>query len=284
MYMTSQKQGVSSKQEMLNALAENTLVPKDFAKVDYKVGNDKFTSYVGTQPIKYSGSLSLKGYDYVNKDGVVVGLNLQEQLYLSRKLSSRIGNEIRFGTLREQLAAAWSKDSSKYLNNVLKPYWVFTGQILRDAGANYEVRKAEKAEFVKQQSKPIDAELLVELDGKILNKETESEKIVPKLSLGPLIQKYPINTIVSNGYYSDFQGELPTNKELENNKTKKSLGYFGGIYPNNESLFAVWSDWYSDIGVLFAYADRPLFRGSSGVLGAWTDENPKKSPQKPWKS
>lgn len=269
--MNAQKsQTFSTEQEKLKALADIALHPQDFMRVDYKAGKESFTSYVCREPLKASSDLSYQGRDYVNSSGVIVNLNLPKQVYLNELISKKFGIPVRHGSLREQLAAAHSGDTG-YREKVQIPYWVFTGQVLRELGETYEVRNAVGTEFVRQ-TKPADTEMLVELDGKLIQKEEESEKIVPKLRLGPVLQK---NVSIGSGYYPDFSSEVPTSSEL-GEKNKESKGRFGGVYSSNQGLSAVVSGWYSVDGVLVAYAYVPLLRYDYGVSGVWTDKNPKK--------
>ncbi len=158
--MSTQKSQIfSTKQEMLNALAERALFPKNFARLDYHVGKESFTSYVAEEPLKVSDKFSYQDVDYVRHDGAVVNLNSLEQVYLNSILSKRFGLGIRHGTLREQKEAAHSKDAG-YKNKVQIPYWVFTGQVLRNLGETYEVRKAVGTKFVRQ-TKPTDVNMVV---------------------------------------------------------------------------------------------------------------------------
>ncbi len=257
----SQKMLYSDKQEMINALAEQIELPR-FTKVG--------ESYVGNQPLKSSRSFSFGGVNFVDKESVVKSLNLYEQLHLNSKLSERTGMKIRHGSLKENLQAFYSKDTKDYKENVLYPYWVFTGEVIRRAGNSYDVSRAIGADFVKISTSK--EGVLLERDGKPLGAEgSEETKLIPKMTLGPTLQT---SIPTKSGYYSEFSGAIPTSEDLED-RNSKSKGYFGSIYFEN-NLSAVRSGWGSVDGDLDAGAGAPLFRYGGGVVGAWTDENPKK--------
>lgn len=274
--MNEQKsQTFSTKQEMLNALAEEALPQKNFTQVNYRAGKESFTSYAGTEPFKCPVKLSYGGTDYANDEGVIINLNLPEQVYLNSRLSKRFGMAMRHGTLREQKEAVWSNETKDYRNNVLY-YWLFTGQVLRGLGRTYEAREAVGAEFVRQ-TKPADADMLVEIDGKLIQEEVESGRVVPKLKLGPVLQT---NISLGTGHYSDFSSEVPTKSEL-GPRNEESKGRFGSVYLDKQLLAAVWSFWLSVDRVLGVGAVGPLVRGFAGpyydgALVVWTKENPKK--------
>lgn len=267
---TKQSQIFNSKQEMLNELAERVTQPTNFAQVKYNVGKKKFTSYVSTETLKSSRNFSYENSDYVD-NGVVVRLNLPEEKYLYDKISKRFGYETRHGSLQEQLAASHSV--TDYRKNVQIPYWIKTGEVIRKSDNKAEVRRIESGSFGKVKISVPD--ILVETkNGKQLNAniETSSEKIVPRMELGPILQKtIPTKT----GYYSKLLGVIPADSELVE-KNQSSIGYFGNIYFDKNNLASVRSGWGSDYGVLYAYAYGLLIRGDGGALGVWTDENPKK--------
>lgn len=257
---TKQTQAYSSKLEMLDALAETLLLPEKFTQVG--------SSYVGTEPVKSSERFSYEGNDYVNNDGVVIRLNLPEQLYLDGKIAEIYGIRARHGSLRENLAGAHSEEAGEYRKNVLAPYWVFTGEVIRRLGEAHDVSKATGVEFVKAQP----GDILLERGGRLLETENDSERIAPKINLGPVLQ----NTIPSkSGYYTNFSDIIPVDDEL-GSRSEESKGYFGGIYFDKQGLSAVRCAWDSDDGVLFVHAGWPLDGLYGGVLGVFEDENPKR--------
>jgi len=267
-----QVQSLSSKWEMLDALAESLLLPEKFLQINYIEGEGMLTSYVGAEPLKSSRKFSFQDISYVNDDKAVIGLNYPDQLYLLNKASRRFGLPLRQGSLRETLVAVWSRDAPEYKKNVLTPktnYWVFNREVVRKFGDKYEVSRVIGFDLGEEQQ----ADILLERNGKLLSPPTQgSQTRNPKIKLGPILQESIPN---KSGYYSEFSRAIPVNSEL-GPKTSESKGYFGGIYFDKQGLSVVGSAWSSVDGVLGAGAVGPSGRVVNGVLGVWTDENPKK--------
>lgn len=257
--MSAGKQSTfSSRQDMLDALVENLVLPEDYARVG--------RAYVGIEPLKCSRrDISFLGVNYVDDNGVVINTDLFDQPYLYKGIFKKFGVRARHGTLKENLRAAHSIIEYKSL---LSLYWVYTGQVIRKFDKKYEVASIVDIDFVKEKVPAI----LVERNGK--NLATESSTIVvQKVTLGPVLQ----TTIPTrSGYYTNFSGAIPIDSELGEYR-KKRKGWFGCIYFDDQGLSAVGCYWDSAVGeVLSAFARRPLLESYPGALSVWTDENPKK--------
>ena len=276
--ITQQAQIFSSKWEMLDALSEALILPERFARVDYKVGRKTLTSYVGTEPLKSSTKFSYRDKagvtKYVNDSGVVVNLFLHEEGYLYGKANKRLGINLRHGSLRETLVAAWLREAEDFKRNVITPYWIKNSEFIRRLVESYDVSRVVDVGFTKEKIKTQSQDLLVKRKGKLLKTEGIEEKITlkPTIDVGrPLQTDVPIRS----GYYSNFAGVVPITSEL-GERSAESRGFFGNIYYDQQGLASVRSGWDSDVGVLDADADGPLGRSDGGVLGVFEDENPKK--------
>lgn len=250
----------SYKQDLLEKLGKSLVI-----------SNDKFIPFGGkfvySEPLKSSKQISFDGRDYVNGKGVVVNLDYVQQLGLL--YGGEHGLKLRHGTLKETVDAAWSKETKAYKENVLEPYWVYNREVLKKVGRAYDVSMSEGVEHRKLTSPKLD-DIMIERGGKIVGIENAQEKEVPVIKVGEALQRL----VPATGFYTGFSGAVPIKKELGEKKAR-SRGYFGSVY-TSFGISTVRSNWFSNDGVLFADAVRPLYWGSDGVLGAWTDENPKK--------
>lgn len=250
-----QTQTFDSEKEMLDTLVESLLPPKIFVEVN--------NSYVSIEPVKSSSRISYEGKEHVDKNGVVVQLDLPQQLYLYEKFAKKIGMKVRHGSLRENLNAVYSEKDFRYKENVLIPYWVLTNEIIvREPVGDIKsgVYRIVGAEF--STTHPTEAKNI--------------GKLIPKIKLGSFLQ----DSIPSNsGYYTDFSDAIPKNDELTS-KSEKSKGYFGinfGKYELYHGLYLIRCAWdlRHNIFVGCVYPMSSLMSFPL-ALSVWTDENPRK--------
>jgi len=276
--VTQQVQTLNSKLEMLDALSEVLLLPEKFARVDYNVSDKTLTSYVGKEPLKSSRKFSYRDEagvtEYVNDSGVVLNLFLHEEVYLYGKASKRFGINLRHGSLRETLAAAWLREAEDFKRNVITRYWVKNNEFIRRLGTKYEVSRVVGGGFTKVKVKAQPQDLFVKRKGKLLCPEWIEGKVTlkPTIDLGPPLQT---GIPTRSGYYSNFAGAIPITREL-GERNAESRGFFDVINYDRQGLASVGSRWDPVDGVLYADAGRPLVRGLGSALGVWSDENPKK--------
>lgn len=246
---------VLSSPELVEELAKRAVSPDntDFSKVG--------SSYVNAYPLRASGGFNANDRDYVNKDGVIVRLNLPEQVMLFYLLSKKYGIQLRHGSLRDQLESAYSPGGQVYKKNVLVPSWVYTGEMIRKTKDGEKIGKVDDVEFL-----PVG----VSGDHAVFKGET------PKQTSGLTVVRYnlepssQIRVPTGTGYFNQFKGAIPEDDELKRDKGKDGRGYWNGKYFEND-LSAVGCVWGSDERGLYAYANRPLDRIGGGVLGTWTD-------------
>lgn len=257
-----EKVRLNSKLELLDELVNN-LVSLDFSR---------FTSfnnaYVYPEPLQCTKQLVYLGDEYVDFDtGAIVHLNLPEQLYLYQKIAEKYGVKARHGTMKETLEGAWSKETQEYKEKVLR-FWLYNGEVIRRLGKSYDVSRAVGMEY--RQVKSVD--IMCEREGTLLEAEGVSINEVPVIKLGQTLQT-SIPTI--SGFYSEFSGVIPVDKEL-GSRNEKSRGDFGRIYFDKNGLSAVGSLWDSGVDTFATYAYEPMRGVRDAAMGLWTDENPKK--------
>ena len=253
---------VNSKLELLDELA-NSLVSFDVSR--FISFND---AYVYPEPLQSTKQILYGGDEYVDFDtGVIVHLNLPEQLYLYQRIADKHGIKARHGTMKETLEAAWSDETKDYKEKVLR-YWLYNGEVIRKLGKTYDVSRAVGMEY--REVKSVD--LMCEREGNLLETEGVLTNEVPVIKLGQTLQT-SIPTI--SGFYSEFSGVIPVDKEL-GSRNEKSRGDFGRIYFDKTGLSAVGSLWDSGVDTFATYAYEPMRGVRDAALGLWTDENPKK--------
>ncbi len=242
--MTSNAAIVAATQaELLHELAMHAYEPKrsDFSQVG-KVN-------VYSIPPRSDRPVSLSEYTYTRDEGVIRGLNFPQQLMLLQLLSERFGMPLRHLTLRENLDASYSPDGQAYRNNVLVPFWVYAGEMIRKDGNNYQVGQARGVEFLPAGVTDIEHAVF---EGEA-PQQTSGLTII-RYNLGP-VQQTQVPT--KSGYFADFRGVIPVDSEITSRKTKDSKGYW--ISQDFEhNLSAVGCVWVSDEQGLYAYVNRPL--------------------------
>ncbi len=244
---------VPSVEELLHELANTAYLKKS-----------KFTP-IGAyeEPLKASRRYSLQGRgDVVNDDGVIVNLDFPEQVALLDLISKKHGVSLRHGSLKENLEAAYSPDGEAYKRNVLVPFWVYTGEMIRKLGETHDIGRIKGIEYASQNIP--DNHAVFESDVAQPSKLT-----VIRYNLGPsLQQEVPTNS----GHFDKISGVIPVNSEIG---SKTGKGYWNSIY-SDKGLSAVWCDWISVGQGLYADAAGPLVRNSGGALGMWKDAAVKK--------
>ena len=220
---------VATQEELLHELARHAyeLKPSDFSRA----GNVN----VYNIPVRSDTPVSFNGYAYTREEGVVRGLNLPQQLMLSQLLSERSGMPLRLLTLRENFDAAYSPEGQSYKSNVLVPFWVYTGEMIRkglddDNRDIYQVGRAKGAESVPAG---------VSSNHAVFEGETTqpSGLTVIRYSLGQVQQtELPTET----GYFDEFNGAIPVNSEI---KSRIGKGYWNGQHFDNDGLSAVGCLW-----------------------------------------
>ncbi len=253
---------VNSKSELLGELTDN-LVPFDAARFISFNG-----VYVYPEPLQCTKQIIYQGDEYVEFDtGVILHLNLPEQLYLYQRIADKYGIKARHGTMKEALAAAYSDGTKEYKEKVLR-YWLYNGEVIRKFDKNFDVSRAVSMEY--REVKSVD--IMCEREGRLLETEGVLVGQVPVIKLGPTLQT-EVPTI--SGFYSEFTGAIPVDKDL-GGRNERSRGAFGRIYFDKTGLSAVGSFWDPGVGTFATYAYEPM-RGIRDVaVGLWTDENPTK--------
>jgi len=256
-----EKVHVNSTLELLDKLIDN-LVPFDFSKfIPFK------GVYIYPEPLQCTKQIVYHGDEYADFDtAAIVHLNLPEQLYLYQRIADKHGIKARHGTLKETLEAAWSNETKEFQEKVLR-YWLYNGEVIRKLGKAYDISFAVCMEYREVKS----VEAMCERDGKLLETEGVSTNLIPVIKLGPTLQT-EIPTI--SGFYSEFSGVIPVDKEL-GGRNEKSRGDFGRIYFDKTGLSAVGSLWDSGVSTFGTYAYEPMRGIRDAGMGLWSDENPK---------
>jgi len=257
-----EKVKVNSTFELLDALTDN-LAPIDHSRF-ISFGN----AYIYPEPLRCSKQIVYRGDEYVDFDTqTIVHLNLPEQLHLYQRMADKHGIKARHGTMKENLEAARSDITKEYKEKVLR-FWLYNGEIIRRFGKTYEVSRALGIEYREMKS----VDIMCEREGSLLEIEGVSINQVPVIKLGQTLQT-AIPTI--EGFYSEFSGAIPVDKEL-GPRNEKSRGGFGHVYFDKNGLSAVGSLWDSGVDTFSSYAYEPMRGVRDAGMGLWTDENPKK--------
>jgi hypothetical protein len=257
-----EKVKVESELELLEKLVENMI----------SIDKSKFilfsNAYVYPDALQCTAQIIYRGDEYVDFDtGVIVHLNLPQQLHIYQQISEKHGLKARFGTLKETLAAAWSGETREFKKKALK-WWLYNGEVIRKVGKTYEVSRVVGMEYRNVKS----ADTICERDGNMLESEGIVINMVPVLKLGQVLQT-SVPTL--SGFYSEFAGAIPVDKEL-GSRNESSRGDFGYIYYDKNGLSAVGSLWDSGVDTFATYAYMPLSAARDAAMGLWTDENPRK--------
>lgn len=207
-----------------------------------KLEPSKFSS-IGAyeEPLRYDGIVQTDFREYVNRNGVIVRLNLPQQFMLYQLLSKQHGLQLRHGGLGEQLKAAYSPEGQNYKRNVLGPYWVFTGEMRRQS--DNEFGRLVRVEPIAKPSPTV-----------VFDDEETS----------------PTNASDYKFVLSRGGVHIPTRTgNFDRIGETKGKGYWNGVSPDNQGRSAVGCYWNSGERGLFAVAGRPLYRYYGGALGTW---------------
>jgi hypothetical protein len=257
-----EKVRVNSELELLDQVTDN-LVSFDVSR--FVAFND---AYVYPEPLQCTKQIIFRGDEYVDYDtAVIVHLNLPEQLYLYQRIQEKYGIKARHGTMKETLEAAYSDATVEFKEKVLR-YWLYNGEVIRKFAKAYDVSRAFGMEY--RELKSVD--IMCERGGKLLETEGVSTNQIPVIKLGETLQT-EIPTV--SGFYSEFSGVIPVNKDL-GSRNEKSRGDFGLIYFDRNGLSAVGSLWDSGVSTFATYAYEPMRGIRDAAMVLWTSENPKK--------
>ncbi|MFQ5969964.1 MAG: hypothetical protein ACE5J2_05675 [Nitrososphaerales archaeon] len=253
---------VDSKLQLLDELV-NSLVSIDVSRfISFN------NAYVYPEALQCTKQIIYRGDEYVDFDtGAIVHLNLPEQLYIYQRIAGKHGIKARHGTMKETLEAAWSDETKEFKEKVLR-YWLYNSEVIKKLSKSYDVSRAIGMEY--REVKSLD--IMCEREGKLLETEGVSVNEVPVIKLGRILQT-SIPTI--SGFYSEFAGVIPLDKEL-GSRNEKSRGDFGHIYFDKNGLSAVGSLWDAGVGTFATYAYEPMRAVRDAAVGLWTDEDPKK--------
>lgn len=245
-----------SKLDLIEALS-NHLTALDrsrFAQVD--------DSFVYDDVLKASRRFEFDKEMYVRDNGAIVNLDALEQKLLYQKASDKLGIDITYiplGTIRK---AAY--EIKEFKDNVLKRYWMNTGEFIFKNNSALEVRELEKVE-------PKEVAVLDYMakdeNGNSLGASVADKKTILEGTFGRVLQT---DAAKHSGRYGTLSGRVPSSNEV----SSEGIDRWGGTHLDRYDIASVGSDWGS--GVLGAVAGRPLDRGDVGALGVWTRENPKK--------
>lgn len=234
--MTTTLAAASTIEEALEELSKN-LVPireSDFSSLG---------SY--NYPLRSERPVSLKIKDGVREltreEGAIVRLHLPEQVLLLQMLEPRYG-PLEHGALVRQLQLCYHPDGQLYKQNVLTPFWVYTGEMGRKSKDGGKYGKVARVE-------PITASPTVVFEDE---EAPQSAAIDYKF----VLSRTPIVIPTRTGYFD----------RIDNVQGK---GYWNDEYPDNKGRSAVRCYWDSGVRGLFALALRPLGRGDDGVVGTW---------------
>ena len=257
-----EKVHVNSTLELLDKLTDNLIIFDLSRFISFK------DAYIYPEPLQCTKQIVYRGDEYVDFDtGAIVHLNLVEQLYLYQKIADKHGIKARHGTMKETLETAWSSEAKEFKEKVLR-YWLYNGEVIRKLGKASDISRAVGMEY--REVKSVDT--MCERDGKLLETEGVSTNLIPVIKLGPTLQtEIPTNS----GFYSEFSGVIPIDKEL-GSRNEKSRGDFGHIYFDKTGLSAVGSLWDSGVDTFGTYAYEPMRGIRDAAMGLWSDENPKR--------
>lgn len=233
----------SSRQEMLESLAESALLPDKF----FKIGRgSSFDSYVGSSPMRSSVKVSYGGVDHVDRLGNIVNLGLADQTYLNKGLSEKFGVALRYGSLAEQMKASSRESTLKYRMSSLVPYSVYTGQVVKRSPSGFEVRRVADALFSDNGSKP-----------QLVLGDAVLQRSAPEVS----------------GYCDSLSSEIPIDSEF----SADGRLYFGSVIFDRDGLSSVNVSWGSSVLALFGGASPTSQDYHFGTtVTAWTDDDMRK--------
>ncbi len=247
-----------NEKELLFELARHVHEPEmpDFSRIgDRSVYN---------LPLLSDRPVVLGGYNYTRNGGVIRGLTLPQQFETIKQLSERFGIPLSHNPLKTNYYASFLPEGRIYRDNVLSPYWVFTGEMIRELPEGHTVHRVNGIDILTLVPQTSTDHLAVEGE----RQDTETRKIRRYNSRSVLQREIPAGT----GYFSDFDGVIPKDRELILQRPESGKrGYWNGVYPDKNGLSAVRCVWGSDDGGLVAGACWPLVRGDGGVLGIGTD-------------
>lgn len=247
----------------------------DIASVVKPLDNSRFIHlevkgkavYVYPEPLKAQKKIK----NYVNDNGDIVNLDFSEQLGLYNRIQDKLGIKPRYGDIKENSQAAYSKKAKPYKENVLYPSWIYGGIIAQRLGNEVDVRKALGIRFVdKEVSQPL-IQIFIDENGNEISAKQVSRKetIQRQYIVGPSLQTEVPTKL---GYFDDFKGVIPIDEELKS----KGKCRLWNISFDKSGLSALGLHWYSAVEVLNVALRASLRRYFAGALPIWTDDNPKK--------
>ncbi len=199
------------------------------------------------EPLRSERQVELKDRgSLVRDDGVIMRLNLPEQIMLFGLLDSKYG-PLEHGNLERQLRAAYSDEGQIYKNNVIVRFWVYTGEMGRVTNDGHEFGRVVKTE------------LMCKCPSVVFEGDAPEQSNTEDY-------KFTLNKA---GVY------VPNKRGLFNQLGEvRGRGYWNGVYPDNQGRSVVRCVWDSDEGNyrrqrLVANAYWPLYWGVNGALGAW---------------
>lgn len=105
-------------------------------------------AYACVNPPYLTKDFSIDEKVVLEKGSPLTRLDLDDQLMLLVPLSERLGTDLRFGTFNENWYAAFSPKGRKYVQNILRKYPVFTGEMVIKHDSLLEVRPIKGASLV----------------------------------------------------------------------------------------------------------------------------------------
>jgi hypothetical protein len=257
-----EKVKVNSAFELMDALIDN-LIPIDRSRfISFK------DAYIYPEPLRCSKQIVYRGDEYVDFDTqTIVHVNLPEQLNMYQIIADKHGIKARHGTMRENFETAWSGSAKEYKEKVLR-FWLYNGLVIKKLGQIYDLSRALGVEYRETRS----VDIMCEREGKLLEMQGVAINQVPVIKLGQTLQT-EIPTI--EGFYSEFAGVIPVDKEL-GRRDEKSRGGFGHVYFDKNGLSAIGSFWDSGVDTFSSYAYEPMRGVRDAAIGLWMDENPKR--------
>lgn len=248
---------VTSLEELIPTLLENAepFDKKDFSRLPSG-------AYVRNRawPSKRPVSLKVDGFsiNYVREDrgNAIVNLHRIQQEDFHRELSNKFGVELTNVPFKTIVEAVYSDEGALFKANVLVPLRIYALELIGPDGVYHTVKSPQQPKYQ-----------LVSR-GRLLIPAPQQPIGMAYMSLSddPIQAEVPTKT----GYFNQFKGALPVNRELNPERGEKSKGgRWNGNHPDEYGWSAVWCGWYSDDGRLDAYAGWPLSWDNDGVLGTF---------------
>lgn len=247
----------------------NNIIPLNnsrFAHLEYQVQDKLKEFWVYPEPLRISEEFGVYA-----EEGKVSNLNFPETNHLLKLLEDKIGINPRLGSLKENFNVAYSRYAREYKNKVLKPYQVYTENLIKKNDHGVDIRRVLGTKFVDKETLHLSPQILFDEEEKEILPErplTDEKIVQTQYKVGPILQK---EMMTDQGYFDNFK-VIPANIDMRS----RGLGCWAGSSFDKENLSVAECNWNCGEEVFNADSTSPLRRYSFVVLPIWTDQNPKK--------